>query len=329
MFPTESLRHHFLPQFTCAMAIAVLPATALAQAYPAKPVRIIAPYPPGGGADTAARIIAQGLTERTKQQFIVDNRPGASGQIGSELAARSAPDGYTLLLGNVGPNAILPASGAKIPYDPIADFTAISLVAVSEYALTVHPSLPVKTVNDLIALARSRPNQLAFGSTGVAGGPHLAGELLNNLAGIRMLHVAYKGGSPVMTALVSGEVPLSFSTLPTVLPFRANGRLKIIAVTGPQRSPFAPDIPTVSETIPGYEVTQWYGVLAPAKMEGAIVSALNAQIAEAIGRDDTRQRFAASGSTATSTTPAEFQQLIQSEIQKYRKIFAAAQIKLD
>ena len=312
-----------------AMAFALVPAIGLAQTYPAKPVRIIAPYPPGGGADTAARIIAQALTELTKQQFIVDNRPGASGQIGSELAARAAPDGYTLLLGNVGPNAILPASGAKIPYDPIADFIPVSLVAVSEYALTIHPSLPVKTVNDLIALAKSRPDQLAFGSTGVAGGPHLAGELLNNLAGIRLLHVAYKGGAPVMTALLSGEVPLSFSTLPTVLPFRVNGRLKIIAATGAVRSPFALDIPTVSESVPGYEVTQWYGVLVPAKTDNSIVSALNLQIMETIARDNTKQHFATSGSTATSTTPAQFQQLIQSEIQKYRKIFSTASIKLD
>lgn len=312
-----------------AMAFALVPAIGLAQTYPAKPVRIIAPYPSGGGADTAARIIAQALTELTKQQFIVDNRPGASGQIGSELAARAAPDGYTLLLGNVGPNAILPASGAKIPYDPIADFIPVSLVAVSEYALTIHPSLPVKTVNDLIALAKSRPDQLAFGSTGVAGGPHLAGELLNNLAGIRLLHVAYKGGAPVMTALLSGEVPLSFSTLPTVLPFRANGRLKIIAATGAVRSPFALDIPTVSESVPGYEVTQWYGVLVPAKTDNSIVSALNLQIMETIARDNTKQHFATSGSTATSTTPAQFQQLIQSEIQKYRKIFSTASIKLD
>ncbi|MGZ5162075.1 MAG: Bug family tripartite tricarboxylate transporter substrate binding protein [Burkholderiales bacterium] len=300
-----------------------------AQTYPAKPVRIIAPYPPGGGADTAARIIAQALKENTRQQFIVDNRPGASGQIGTELAARASPDGYTLLLGNVGPNAILPASGSKIPYDPIADFMPVSLVAVSEYALTVHPSLPVKSVNDLIALAKSQPSQIAFGSTGIAGGPHLAGELLNNLAGVQLLHVAYKGGAPVMTALLSGEVPVSFSTLPTVLPFRANGKLRVVAVTGARRSPFAPDIPTVSESIRGYEVTQWYGVLAPARTESGIVSTLNSEIVKAVARDNTRQHFASSGATATSTTPAAFRQLIQNEIQKYRKVFASSSIKLD
>ena len=313
----------------CLTTANCMSATGMAQTYPVKPVRIIAPYPPGGGSDTAARIIAQALTESTKQQFIVDNRPGASGQIGTELAARAAPDGYTLLLGNVGPNAILPASGAKIPYDAIADFAPISLVAVSEYALTVHPSLPVKNVQDLITLAKSRPDKVAFGSTGIAGGPHLAGELLNNLAGIQLLHVAYKGGGPVMTALLSGEVPVSFSSLPTVLPFRASGKLRIVAVTGSKRSPFALDIPAISEIIPGYEVTQWYGVLAPAKTDAAIVSTLNLAIAESVARDNTKQHFAVSGAVAISTTPAAFQQLIQSEIQKYKKIFASAPIKLD
>jgi tripartite-type tricarboxylate transporter receptor subunit TctC len=314
----------------CAAALAAsLSVAAIAQNYPTKPVRIIAPYPPGGGADTAARIIAQALTENTKQQFIVDNRPGASGQIGTELAARAAPDGYTLLLGNVGPNAILPASGAKIPYDPVADFIPVSLVAVSEYALTVHPSLPVNSVKDLVALAKTRPNQIAFGSTGIAGGPHLAGELLNNLAGIQLLHVAYKGGAPVMTALLSGEVPVSFSTLPTVLPFRANGKLRVVAVTGPKRSAFAPDIPAVSETLRGYEVTQWYGVLTPARTDPAIVSTLNSEIAKAVARDNTKQHFASSGATATSTSSAAFRQLIEREIQKYRKVFASSSIKLD
>lgn len=321
-------KRYWLP--ACAAAITVcVSLQCVAQVYPSKPVRLIAPYPPGGGADTAARIVAQGLTESTKQQFIVDNRPGASGQIGTELVARAAPDGYTLLLGNVGPNAILPASGTKIPYDAIADFTPISLVAVSEYALTVHPSLPVKTVKDLIILAKAQPGKIAFGSTGIAGGPHLAGELFSNLAGIRLLHVAYKGGAPVMTALLSGEVPISFSTLPTVLPFRANGKLRVVAVTGPKRSPFAPDIPAVAETIRGYEVTQWYGILAPAKTDPGIVAVLNTEIVRAVAKDNVKQRFTSSGATATTTSPAAFTDLIQSEIKKYQKVFASGTIKLD
>lgn len=292
-------------------------------------MRIIAPYPPGGGADTAARIIAQGLTENTRQQVIVDNRPGASGQIGTALAAQAVADGYTLLLGNVGPNAILPASGAKISYDPIADFIPVSVVAVSEYALTVHPSLPVKSVKDLIALAKTRPGQIGFGSTGIAGGPHLAGELLNNLTGIKLLHVPYKGGGPVMTALLSGEVSVSFSTLPTVLPFRNNGKLRVVAVTGAKRSPFAPDVPAVAETVRGYEVTQWYGVLVPAKTDPAIVTQLHGEIEKAVSRESVRKQFASSGAVATSTTPAAFTQLIENEIAKWKKVFSSGSIKLD
>lgn len=312
-----------------AAAAAFTCAPASAQAYPAKPVRIIAPYPPGGGADAAARVIAQGLIDNTKQQFIVDNRPGASGQIGTALAAQAAPDGYTLLLGNVGPNAILPASGAKIAYDPTADFIPVSLVAVSEYALTVHPSLPVKSVKDLVTLAKARPGQIGYGSTGIAGGPHLAGELLNTLTGIQLLHVPYKGGGPVMTALLSGEVSASFSTLPTVLPFRSNGKLRVVAVTGAKRSPFAPDVPAVAETVPRYEVTQWYGVLVPAKTEAAIVAQLQSEIAKAVSRESVRKQFANSGAVATSTTSAAFRQLIESEIAKWKKVFSSGSIKLD
>lgn len=300
-----------------------------AQSYPSRTVRIVTPYPPGGGADAAARIIARALSESTRQQFVVDNRPGASGQIGTELAARSAPDGYTLLLGSVGPNAILPASSSKLPYDAIADFSPVSIVAISEYALTVHPSLPVRSVKDLVGLAKSQPGAIAFGSTGIAGGPHLAGELLNHLGGIKLLHVPYKGGAPVMTALLSGEVPVSFSTLPTVLPFKANGRLRIVAVTGGKRSAFAADIPAIAESIKGYEVTQWYGVLAPANTDAAIVGMLNAEIAKAAATDSVKQQFAASGALAASTTPAAFKVVIENEIAKWKNAFRSGAIKLE
>ncbi len=321
--------HRSFQLLLAATAAAFTTAPAYAQSYPARPVRIVTPYPPGGGADAAARIIARALADATRQQFVVDNRPGASGQIGTELAARSTPDGYTLLLGSVGPNAILPASSSKLPYDAIADFSPVSLVAVSEYALTVHPSLPVKSVKDLVTLARSQPGAIGFGSTGIAGGPHLAGELLNHLGGIKLLHVPYKGGAPVMTALLSGEVPVSFSTLPTVLPFKANGRLRIVAVTGAKRSAFAPDIPAIAESIKGYEVTQWYGVLAPAGTDAAIVGALNAEIARVTASDGVRQQFAASGAQATATTPAAFRTLIENEIAKWKNAFRSGAIKLE
>ncbi len=310
-------------------AFAACALNAAAQPYPARPVRIIAPYPPGGGVDAAARIIARALSDSTRQQFVVDNKPGASGQIGTELAARSTPDGYTLLLGSVGPNAILPASSSKLPYDAIADFSPVSIVAISEYALTVHPSLPVNTVKDLIALAKSKPGAIGFGSTGIAGGPHLAGELLNHMGGIRLLHVPYKGGAPVMTALLSGEVPVSFSTLPTVLPFKASGRLRVVAVTGSRRSSFAPDVPAIAESVKGYEVTQWYGVLAPAGTDAAIVSALNAEFAKVAMTDSVKQQFAASGAQAVSTSPAAFRTTIENEITKWKSAFRSGAIKLE
>lgn len=299
-----------------------------AQTFPAKPVRVITPYPPAGGADSAARLIAQALSESFGQQFVVDNRAGASGQIGTEAAARAPADGYSILLGSVGPNAILPASGARLPYDAVKDFAPISLVAVSEYGLAVHPSLPVKTVKDLIALAKARPDQISFGSTGVAGGPHLAGELMKSLVGVSMLHVPYKGGGPVMAALLGGEVSISFSTLPTVMSHRESGRLRLIAVTGPRRSASAPEVPTVSETIPGYEVTQWYGLLAPAGTDASIISTLNAGVVKAVATDRVIKAFQAAGATATSTTPDAFRQLIQAEIDKWSKVFKQGKLSL-
>ncbi|MCC7484755.1 MAG: tripartite tricarboxylate transporter substrate binding protein [Burkholderiales bacterium] len=323
------MRASFSAPAHAALLAILLSASAGAQTYPVKPVRIVAPYPPGGGVDTSARIIAQALSEVTGQQFIVDNRPGAAGQIGTEIAARAVPDGYTLLLGNVGPNAILPASRGNLPYDAVADFAPVSLVAVSEYAVTVHPSFPARGLGALIAVARTRRDRITFGSTGIASGPHLAGELMNALAKIRLYHVPYKGAAGVTTALLSGEVAMSFSTLPSVMPFRANGKLRILAVTGAKRSPFAPDIPAVAETVPGYEVTQWYGVLAPARTDGIIVSALSAHIAKALARDNVRRSYAASGAEAVGTAPAAFAQLISGEIAKYRKIFESGAVKLD
>jgi tripartite-type tricarboxylate transporter receptor subunit TctC len=318
------IQTHFLLFTIVATAL-----NATAQTYPARPVRIIAPYPPGGGADAAARIIARALSESMHQQFVVDNKPGASGQIGTEIAARSIPDGYTLLLGSVGPNAILPASSSKVPYDAITDFSPVSVIAISEYALTVHPSLPVITVKDLVSLAKSRPGEIGFGSTGIAGGPHLAGELLNHLGGIKLLHVPYKGGAPVMAALLSGEVPVSFSTLPTVMPFKSNGRLRVIAVTGSKRSSFAPEIPAIAETLKGYEVTQWYGVLAPANTEAGIISVLNSEIVRITSTDGVKQQFAASGAQATATAPAAFKTLIENEIMKWKSAFRSGAIKLE
>lgn len=300
-----------------------------ADTYPEKPVRIIVPYPPGGGADTAARIIAQALSESMKQQFIVDNRPGASGRIGTELAAKALPDGYTLLMGNVGPNAIVPAAYPKLSYDAVKDFAPVSLVASSAYALVVHPSLPVKTLKDLIALAKSQPGRLDFASTGVLGGPHLAGELFKSLAHIDLLHVAYKGGNPQMTALLSGEVSLAFASLPTAMTLFKAGRVRVLGVTSPQRSHAAPDIPAISEILPGYAVSQWYGVLLPAAAPKDVVSALHKAIARAVATSKVKEQYFNAGADATSDTPQEFAAYIKSEIEKWRKVVQSTHIPLE
>ena len=303
--------------------------TLAAIVYPTKPARMIVPYPPGGGADTAARIICQALSESMGQQFIIDNRPGASGRIGTELAAKAPPDGYTLLLGNVGPNAIIPAAYSNLPYDGVKDFTPVSLVASSAYALVVHPSLPVKSVKDLIALARSRPGHLDFASTGTLGGPHLSGELFKNLAHVDFVHVAYKGGSPQMTALLSGEVSLAFASLPTAMTLVKAGRLRVLGVTSAKRANAAPDIPAIGEFLPGYEVSQWYGVLLPAATGRDIVSALHQAIAKAVSLPKVKEQYFKAGADATSATPEQFAAYIKNEIGKWRKVVQSAHIPLE
>jgi len=300
-----------------------------AETYPAKPVRVIVPYPPGGGADTAARIIAQALSESMRQQFIVDNRPGATGRIGTELAAKALPDGYTLLVGNVGPNAIVPAAYSKLPYDAVKDFAPVSLVASSAYALVVHPSLPVKTLRELIALAKSQPGRLDFASTGLLGGPHLAGELFKSLAHVDLLHVAYKGGSPQMTAVLSGEVSLAFASLPTAMGLFKAGRVRVLGVTSAQRSHAAPEIPAIGEVLPGYAVSQWYGVLLPAGAPKEVVSALHQAIAQAVATPKVKEQYFKAGADATSNTPDEFAAYIKSEIDKWRKVVQSAHIPLE
>jgi tripartite-type tricarboxylate transporter receptor subunit TctC len=232
-----------------------------AQPYPAKTIRLISPYPPGGGTDATARIIAQALGDQVGQQVIVDSRGGASGQIGTELAAKSPADGYTLVLGNVAPLAILPGSGLKLPYDAVNSFTPISLMALSDYVLTVHPSLPARTPKSLLALAKAKPGALTYASSGNLGGPHLAGELINLMGGVKILHVPYKGNGPAAVAVLTGESTMMFGSGPSVVPHVNAGRLRAIATTGKKRT--IPELPTIAELLPGYEVTQWYGILVP------------------------------------------------------------------
>jgi len=300
-------------------------AGAMAQSYPAKPIRLISPYPPGGGTDASARIIGQALGEQMGQQIVIDSRAGASGRIGVELASKAPADGYNLVLGNVAPMAILPASGIKLTYDPVGSFTPISLIATSDYILTVHPSLPVKTVKELLALAKTKPGQLTYASSGNLGGPHLGGELLNLMGGVKLVHVPYKGNGPAAVAVLTGEATMMFGTGPSVVPHINAGKMRALATTGKKRS--MKDLPAMTEMMPGYEVTQWYGILAPAGTPAPVIERLNKEIATAIANPKVASAFVKLGTAPVSSSSAEFAALIRSEIERWTKVIKAAGIK--
>jgi len=306
-----------------ATAIGLYPGIAPAQTYPAKSIRIIGPSAPGGGIDATGRILAAALTQSLGQQVVLENRPGAGGIIGTDLVAKAPPDGYTLLMTAAAALVVFPHTFTKLPYDPVRDFAPISLVASSEYILAVHPSLPVKTVKDLIGLARARPGQIAFASSGNFGLPHLAGELLKQQAKIGMLHVAYKGGGPAAIAILSGEVSLMFGTGPTVVPHAKAGRLRLIATAGDKRSKSLPDLPTVAETLPGVEVSAWYGVLAPAGTPSDIIAKLNAETVRALANSKVAQQIVNAGAEAISSSPEDFSALIKSDLARWGKAVKA------
>ena len=296
---------------------------AAAQAYPVKTIRIIGPSSPGGGIDTSGRILAAALTPALGQSVVLENRPGAGGIVGTEIVAKSPPDGYTLMLSAAAALVVFPHTFTKLSYDPVRDFAPVSLVADSEYILAVHPSLPVKTVKDLVALARARPGQIVFSSSGNFGFPHLAGELLKQQAKIDMLHVPYKGGGPAATAILSGEVSLMFGTGPTVVPHAKAGRLRLIATAGDKRSKTLPELPTVKETLPGVEVSAWYGLLAPAGTPKDIIAKLHAETVKALAMPKVRQQIANAGAEAVSNTPEEFAALIKTDLARWAKAVKA------
>lgn len=309
-----------------AAAFACFAATGgLAQTYPAKPIRLVSPYPPGGGTDASARIIAQALGEQMGQQVVIDSRAGASGRIGVEIASKAPADGYNLVLGNVAPLAILPASGIKLTYDPLRSFTPVSLIATSDYILTVHPSLPARSVKDLIALAKSRPGALTYASSGNLGGPHLGGELLNLMARVKLLHVPYKGNGPAAVAVLTGEATMMFGTGPSVVPHIDAGKMRALATTGKTRS--MPPLPAMTELLPGYEVTQWYGILVPAGTPNAIVERLHKEIVAALAKPKVSEAFVRLGTKPVSSTSGEFSALIKSEIERWTRVIKAADIK--
>ncbi len=292
---------------------------AIAQSYPAKPVRMVVGYPPGGPTDILARTVAQKLSEFLSQQVIVDNRPGASGMIGAELVVKAAPDGHTLLMVPV-TYAVTPSMFAQMPYDPVRDLAPVALVASAPFILVVHPTLPVKTVKDLIALARSRPGQINYASASSGGMPHLAGELFNNMTGVRMVHIPYKGAAPATTDLVGGHVSLMFNNMLSAMPHVKAGRLRAVAVTSARRSAAVPDLPAIAETVPGYEASGWYGALAPAATPREIVAKLNAEINRAMKLPEVAQRLAGDGVEAVGMTADQFAAYLRQEIAKWGKV---------
>ena len=302
------------------LAILAPHAARAADAYPAKPVRFVVAFPPGGGTDIIARAIAQKLAERIAQQVVVDNRPGAGGNIGTDIVAKSAPDGYTMLMGSAGPLAINASLFGKMPFDPIKDLAPVTLAASTPNVLVVHPSLRVATVKELIALAKARPGEINFASSGHGTPAHLAGELFNSMAGVKMVHVPYKGAAPALADLLGGQVQLMFSTMPPALPHVKDGKLRALAVTSAKRSPAAPDLPTLDEiALPGFEANTWHGVVVPAGTPATIVARLNREIVAILHLPDVVERFSSQGAEALGSTPEEFAAYIRSETLKWAK----------
>jgi tripartite-type tricarboxylate transporter receptor subunit TctC len=300
-----------------------------AQTYPNKPIRLIVPFPPGGGNDILARTIGQKLTESTGQQVVIDNRGGAGGNIGAETAARAAPDGYTLFLGGVGSHGTNPGLQAKLPYDPVKDFAPITLIAAAPLIVVAHPSLPAKSIGELIAYAKARPGQINFASSGTGSIAHLAPEMLNAMAKIRMMHIPYKGTGPALVDLLGGQVQVMMNSAVSMLPQVKSGKLRALAVTGLRRLAALPDLPTVAETVTGYEAASWYGILAPARTPRPVIDKLNREIVAIVRLPDLRDRLAAEGAEAVGNSPEEFAAFIRRELARWAAVIKGAGIRLE
>jgi tripartite-type tricarboxylate transporter receptor subunit TctC len=298
-----------------------------AQDYPARPIRYIVPQAPGGSSDTLARIVTQRAAETLGQQIVVDNRPGATGLIGRELVARANADGYTLLQVATS-HATNPAMHSKLPYDTVRDFAAIALLSQQPNLWLAHPSVPVKTVKDLIAYAKAKPGQVNFASSGTGGSQHLAGELLKSMTGIQMTHIPYKGSPPALVDVLAGRVPLMSSTMPPALPHLKTGKVRAIAVTSVKRSPALPEVPTVAESgVPGYEAIAWQGLVAPAGVPTTVVTRINAAFVQALRQSDVAAKLNEQGYETVASTPEWYAQYIRTEIAKWTKVIKAAGIK--
>ncbi|HXF66139.1 MAG TPA: tripartite tricarboxylate transporter substrate binding protein [Burkholderiales bacterium] len=308
------------------LAIAALPPAALAAEYPNRPIRLVVGFAPGGGTDTTARAMTPKLTELLGQQVIVDNRPGAAGNIAADIVAKANPDGYTVLMGTIAALAINPSLYEKLPFDPIKDFAPVTRAVDSTNILVVHPSVPVKTVKELIALAKSKP--LNGGSSGVGGAGHLALELFNLQAGTKITHVPYKGGGPAMVDLLAGNINLIFATAASSVAHIKAGKIRALAVTTAKRSALVPELPTVAEAgLPGFEANNWYGVLVPAKTPRAVIQRLNKDFTTVLNSQEVKQFLFNQGLDAAPGTPEEFGAYIKSEIAKWAKVIKAAGVK--
>lgn len=314
--------------FVVMVALLLVSSLAAAQTWPTRSVRLISPFAPGGGADFTSRAIAQKLTVSLGQQVIVDNRGGAGGMLGVDLAAKSPPDGYTLVLGTIGPIAINPSLLSKMPYDPIKDLVPVSQAAVAVNVLVVHPSLPAKSVKEFIALAKARPNDINYGSSGSGAADHLAGELFNAMVKVKMAHIPYKGGAPAMLDLVSGNVQVVFSTVSTAVSAIEGNKVRALAVAGSQRFESMPQLPTMSEAgLKGFEVNNWYGLFAPTGTPKDIIARVGADTGKALAMADVKKRLLGLGIIATSSTPEAFSAYIRAETDKWRKVIKDANIK--
>ncbi|MGH8666083.1 MAG: Bug family tripartite tricarboxylate transporter substrate binding protein [Burkholderiales bacterium] len=309
---------------TAFLSLSCLPA--VAQDYPSRTIRIVVPTTPGGSSDTFARLIGERMRTRLGQAVIVDNRAGAGQLIGADMVAKSAPDGYTLVL----PTPTLCGSAAihpKAPFDAVNDLTGVARIGLGPFLAIVHPSVPVKNIKELIALAKSRPGQLNYGSSGAGSVLHFATEVFADEAGINIVHVPYKGAAPAVAATVSGEVPMIFMSLPSAWAQVKAKRLRAIAVTSPQRSKFVPDLPTVAESVPGYQAQQWWGLLAPAKVPAPIIDKLNAEINAILGTEEMRTQLANQGAEPVLMSPQQFTDFYRSEIERFKKVARERNIK--
>jgi tripartite-type tricarboxylate transporter receptor subunit TctC len=310
----------------CAMLVCGI---AAAQDYPAKPIRMVLSFPPGGGTDAIARPLAQRMAKSLGQPVIVDHRPGANGILSLDLLAKAPPDGHTIVLSNVGPIAVNPALYEKLPYDPVKSFSPVTMVGSAQYVLLVHPSLPAHTLKDFLALAKARPGAINYATTGVGSTPHLTGELLKTMAGIDIVGIQYKGGGPALIDLISGQVSMYFASIPSALPHLKTGRVKPLAVSGAKRASAVPELPTVAEAgVAGYEVDGWYGVMAPVGTEPARIQRLVSVIHEALGVAELRNSYAVQGIDVRYGSSESFADDIGREIAKWTKVVRASGIKV-